>query len=139
VFQQVDVVAHYQIVVLAVSNLGTMTWNVGNVRITRVVESVMPFPVDFFAEAAPHDVAAEAWLVPDFVDADGIPIQYAHPDWTARGDVDPERARATRHQLLADAATANALVLGRHFAGTSAGGILSTDGTYRFVPEPLSC
>ena len=26
----------------------------------------MPFPVDFFAEATPEDVAAEAWLVPDF-------------------------------------------------------------------------
>jgi len=36
-----------------------------------VVEFVMPFPVDFFAEAAPADVAAEAWLVPDFVNAHG--------------------------------------------------------------------
>ena len=43
-----------------------MTSVVGNVRITRVVEFVMPFPVDFFAEATPEDVAAEAWLVPDF-------------------------------------------------------------------------
>ena len=50
-----------------------MTWVVGNVRITRVVEFVMPFPVDFFAEATPEDFAAEAWLVPDhFVDADGM-------------------------------------------------------------------
>jgi hypothetical protein len=29
------------------------------------------FPVDFFAEATPANVAAEAWLVPDFVNADG--------------------------------------------------------------------
>jgi hypothetical protein len=45
-----------------------MRWDVSGVRITRVVEFVMPFPVDFFAEATPADVAAEAWLVPDFVD-----------------------------------------------------------------------
>lgn len=31
----------------------------------------MPFPVDFFAEAPPADVSAEAWLMPDFVNADG--------------------------------------------------------------------
>jgi hypothetical protein len=55
-----------------------MTWNVGDVRITRVVEFVMPFPVDFFAEATPEDVAAEAWLVPDFVDADGMYLMSLH-------------------------------------------------------------
>ena len=49
-----------------------MTSVVGNVGITRVVEFVMPFPVDFFAEATPEDFAAEAWLVPYFVDADGM-------------------------------------------------------------------
>jgi hypothetical protein len=48
-----------------------MRWDVCGVRITRVVEFVMPFPVDFFAEATSADVAAEAWLVPDFVNADG--------------------------------------------------------------------
>jgi glyoxylase-like metal-dependent hydrolase (beta-lactamase superfamily II) len=280
-----------------------MTWDVGNVRITRVVEFVMPFGVDFFAEATPEDVAAEAWLVPDFVDADGRylmslhtfvvesdglrivvdtctgnakdrplipefdyqrrpfldnlvaagfapdtidivvcthlhvdhvgwntrlvdgewiptfprarylfgaddidywahaedplhapafadsvqpvidaglvdavaadtaltrdvelrrtpghtpghlsvwiadrcvitgdvvhhPIQCRHPEWTARGDHDPDTARATRTRLLADAATTNALVLGTHFAGTSCGRVLSTDDGYRFVPDP---
>jgi glyoxylase-like metal-dependent hydrolase (beta-lactamase superfamily II) len=280
-----------------------MTWDVGNVHITRVVEFVMPFPVDFFVEATPEDVAAEAWLVPDFVDADGRylmsihtfvlevdglrvvvdtctgnakdrplipefdhqhrpfleslagagfapdtidivvcthlhvdhvgwntrlvngewtptfprarylfgaadidcwaqsddalhapafadsvqpvldaglvdalaadtgltrdvelrttpghtpghmsvwisdrcvitgdvvhhPIQCRHPEWTARGDADPDTARATRRRLLADAAATNALVLGTHFAGTSAGRVLSTDDGYRFVPEP---
>jgi hypothetical protein len=28
----------------------------------------MPFPLEFYAEATPADVAAEAWLVPDFID-----------------------------------------------------------------------
>ncbi|HXA90941.1 MAG TPA: hypothetical protein VNW96_20735, partial [Mycobacterium sp.] len=46
--------------------------------ITRVVEFVMPFPVDFFAEATPADVAAEAWLVPDFVNADGHYLMRFH-------------------------------------------------------------
>jgi hypothetical protein len=55
-----------------------MTWNVGNVRITRVVEFVMPFPVDFFAEATPEDVADETWLGPDFVDADGVYLMSLH-------------------------------------------------------------
>jgi hypothetical protein len=58
-----------------------------------------------------------------------------HPDWTARGDLDPEMARATQRRLLADTATADALVLGTHFAGTSAGHVLTADDGYRFVPE----
>jgi hypothetical protein len=48
-----------------------MSWDVDGVRITRVVEHVMAFPVDFFAEATREDVAAEAWLRPEFVDDDG--------------------------------------------------------------------
>jgi glyoxylase-like metal-dependent hydrolase (beta-lactamase superfamily II) len=63
------------------------------------------------------------------------PIQCAHPDWAARGDLDPDRARATRRELLHTAAATGALVLGTHFAGTSAGRILGSDGDYRFAPE----
>jgi glyoxylase-like metal-dependent hydrolase (beta-lactamase superfamily II) len=55
-----------------------MSWDVGGVRITRLVEHIMPFPVDFFAEATSADVAAEAWLVPDFVDADGQYLMGIH-------------------------------------------------------------
>ena len=280
-----------------------MPWDVGGVRITRVPEFVMPFAFDFFAEATPADVAAEAWLTPDFVDADGRylmsfhafvieagsrrivvdtgvgnskerplipefdhqnrpfltnlatagfapetidtvvcthlhvdhvggntrlvdgawiptfpravymlaaadldywaqtedplhapafadsvqpvvdaglvdavasdtaltpdvqlrrtpghtpghmsvwiedrcvitgdalhhPIQFRHPEWTASGDADPDMARTTRRELLTAAATTNALLLGTHFAGTSAGRVLSTENGYRFAPEP---
>lgn len=280
-----------------------MSWNLDGVRITRVVEHVMPFPLDFFAEATLADVAAEAWLVPDFIDVDGQylmsfhsfvvqagglrivvdtctgnskdrplipefdhqhrpflanlgaagfdpdtidmvvcthlhvdhvgwntrlvngvwiptfprarylfgaadieywrrstdslhapafadsvqpvvaaglvdavaadraltrdvqirrtpghtpghlsvwisdrcvitgdvlhhPIQCQHPEWTARGDVDADTARATRSSLLADAATTNALLLGTHFAGTGAGRVVLTEDGYRFKPEP---
>jgi hypothetical protein len=42
-----------------------VSWDVAGVRITRVVESILPFPVDFLAKASPADVAAEAWLVPE--------------------------------------------------------------------------
>jgi glyoxylase-like metal-dependent hydrolase (beta-lactamase superfamily II) len=55
-----------------------MVWDVGGVRITRVVEHVMPFTIDFFAEATPADVAAAGWLVPDFVDADGRYLMSFH-------------------------------------------------------------
>jgi glyoxylase-like metal-dependent hydrolase (beta-lactamase superfamily II) len=64
------------------------------------------------------------------------PILCRHPEWTARGDVDPDTARATRSRLLAAAATTNALVLGTYFAGTAAGRVLSTEDGYRFAPEP---
>jgi glyoxylase-like metal-dependent hydrolase (beta-lactamase superfamily II) len=64
------------------------------------------------------------------------PIQCRHPEWTARGDADPDAARTTRRAVLAAAATTDALVLGTHFAGTTAGRILSTDQSYRFVPQP---
>ncbi|NTY61573.1 MBL fold metallo-hydrolase [Mycolicibacterium sphagni] len=279
-----------------------MAWEVGGVRITRVVEHVMPFPADFFAEAQASDIAAEPWLVPDFVDnvgrylisfhtfvveSDGLrivvdtctgnskdrpmipafdhqhrpfltdlaeagfapetidvvvcthlhvdhvgwntrlidgvwaptfanarylfgaadlgywqqsadplhapafrdsvqpvidagivdvvtadteltsevrlnltpghtpghltvsigngciitgdvlhhPIQCGHPEWTASGDVDPDAARTTRQAFLEAAVRTNALVLGTHFAGTSAGRIYPAAGGYRFVPE----
>lgn len=65
------------------------------------------------------------------------PIQCRHPEWTARGDADPDMARATRLDLLATAAATNALVLGTHFAGTSAGRVVSTDDGYRSAPQPV--
>jgi hypothetical protein len=65
-----------------------------------------------------------------------IPIQCRHPEWTARGDADPDAARTTRRALLVAAAATNALVLGTHFTGTAAGRVLSTDQGYRlFVPQ----
>ena len=62
----------------ALGRFGKMLWNVDGIRITRVVEHVMPFAVDFFAEATPKDVAAEPWLVPDFVDPHGRYLMSFH-------------------------------------------------------------
>ena len=279
-----------------------MKWDVDGVRVTRIVEQVMPFPLDFFAEATPGDLTAEAWLTPDFIDdrgrylmslhtfvieagarrivvdtcsgnakdrplfpefdhqdrpfladltaagfapdtidtvvcthlhfdhvgwnthlidgrwlptfpraryvfaaadincwahsndplhapafADSIqpvidaglvdavtaetelaqgvrlrptpghtpghlsiwisdrcvitgdvlhhPIQCRHPQWTARGDFNPQMAQTTRRELLAAAAATGALMLGTHFAGNSSGRVLATADGYRFVPD----
>lgn len=64
------------------------------------------------------------------------PIQFHHPEWTARGDVDPDTARSTRSKLLKTAATTNALLLGTHFAGPTAGRVIASADGYRFTPEP---
>jgi hypothetical protein len=74
-----------------------MRWDVSGVRITRVVEFVMPFPVDFFAEATPADVAAEAWLVPDFVNADGDYLMRFHTSVIEDG----------AHRIVVDTCTGN--------------------------------
>jgi glyoxylase-like metal-dependent hydrolase (beta-lactamase superfamily II) len=65
------------------------------------------------------------------------PIQCAHPEWTARGDVDPDAARATRIDLLDAVAKTNALMLGTHFAGSSAGRVVPVEDHYRLIPEPV--
>lgn len=62
------------------------------------------------------------------------PIQCSHPEWTGRGDADPELAATTRRALLNDAASSGALVLGTHFAGSAAGHVRYTDSGYRFEP-----
>ncbi|MGZ4665151.1 MAG: MBL fold metallo-hydrolase [Frankiaceae bacterium] len=48
-----------------------MVWNLGVARISRVVEHVMSFDVDFFGGATPPDVAAEKEHLADFIDASG--------------------------------------------------------------------
>lgn len=116
-------------------SVGTMSWDVGGVRITRVVELVMPFPIDFSAEATPSTSPPRRGSCPTSYVLHH-PIQCRHSEWTARGDADPDAARATRRALLAAAATTNALMLGTHFTGTAAGRILSTDQGYHFAPQP---
>lgn len=50
----------------------TRTWQVGGVRITRILESEMPTPGPFLlAEATPERLGAYAWLRPHFVTDDG--------------------------------------------------------------------
>jgi glyoxylase-like metal-dependent hydrolase (beta-lactamase superfamily II) len=63
------------------------------------------------------------------------PIQCRHPEWTATGDGDPDLARASRRELLEAAASSDVLVLGTHFAGSSAGHVVRDGDAYRFVAE----
>jgi glyoxylase-like metal-dependent hydrolase (beta-lactamase superfamily II) len=49
------------------------------------------------------------------------PIQVAHPDWSSPSDWDPLRAASTRHALLSEAVGVDALLIGSHFAGVTAG------------------
>ena len=54
-------------------------WTIGNIRITRVVESEGPMPVTFlFHHATPADVLAQAWLQPHFADGDGSLLGAIH-------------------------------------------------------------
>lgn len=68
-------------------------------------------------------------------DAVHHPIQILHPEVTTRADIDPPTAVATRRRLLGEAATDHTLVLGTHFAHSSAGFVdSSADVGFRWVP-----
>jgi glyoxylase-like metal-dependent hydrolase (beta-lactamase superfamily II) len=49
------------------------------------------------------------------------PVQVSEPDWFVAVDEDPAEASRTRHRFLADHGDGTTLVLGTHFAGSSAG------------------
>lgn len=56
-----------------------LRWQVGDVRITRVVEAEGPTPGSFlFAEAAPEKLLQHAWLQPHFMTAEGMLISSIH-------------------------------------------------------------
>ncbi|MCB0943520.1 MAG: MBL fold metallo-hydrolase, partial [Mycobacterium sp.] len=53
-----------------------MSWEFGDVRVSRVVEQVVPLPVEFFSGATPADLTEPA-LAP-FVDAAGLLLISIH-------------------------------------------------------------
>jgi glyoxylase-like metal-dependent hydrolase (beta-lactamase superfamily II) len=54
-------------------------WQVGDVRITRVVEAEGPTPGSFlFAEATPEKLLQHAWLQPHFMTTEGMLISSIH-------------------------------------------------------------
>jgi len=56
-----------------------LRWQVGDVRITRVVESEGPTPVAFlFPDCAPERLLQHAWLKPAFLDAQGKLLTSIH-------------------------------------------------------------
>ncbi|MFJ6785484.1 MBL fold metallo-hydrolase [Streptomyces yangpuensis] len=64
------------------------------------------------------------------------PVQLAHPEIGSCVDIDPERAEATRRELLASLAGTNALLLGTHFPPPTAGRVVADGDTYRLKPVP---
>ena len=56
-----------------------LRWQIGDVRITRVVESEGPTPGSFlFADATPEKLLQHAWLQPHFMTGDGM-LLVLHP------------------------------------------------------------
>jgi len=56
-----------------------LRWQIGDVRISRVVESEGPTPARFlFADAAPEKLLQHAWLRPHFLRDDGMLISSIH-------------------------------------------------------------
>jgi hypothetical protein len=47
-----------------------LSWQVGRVRITRIVEMDLPVPLEYMPQATAAEVRASAWLYPHFVGED---------------------------------------------------------------------
>ncbi|MBX7267749.1 MBL fold metallo-hydrolase [Micromonospora sp. Llam7] len=59
------------------------------------------------------------------------PCQLAHPEWTSADDLDAEQAVRTRRELLSALAYDQALLIGTHFAGPTAGRVLRDGESFR--------
>ena len=70
----------------------------------------------------------EAIITGDFVHH---PAQFARPDWGSSADVDPEHADRTRKAFMTRYADTPTLIIGTHFAGPTAGRLVSDGDAYR--------
>ncbi len=61
-------------------------------------------------------------------------IAFQHPEWKTPGDHEPERAIATRRQLLDRLAAGRSKLIGFHLPYPGVGQVERKDGGYRFVP-----
>jgi glyoxylase-like metal-dependent hydrolase (beta-lactamase superfamily II) len=61
------------------------------------------------------------------------PCQIARPDWSSSADSDALQARQTRERVLTGLAGTPTLVIGTHFAGRTAGHIVSDGDAFRLV------
>ncbi|MBT6275214.1 MAG: MBL fold metallo-hydrolase, partial [Chromatiales bacterium] len=59
------------------------------------------------------------------------PCQFAHPEWAATVDHDPEQSTATRRSFYARYTDQPMLVIGTHFAAPTAGHIVRDGETYK--------
>jgi glyoxylase-like metal-dependent hydrolase (beta-lactamase superfamily II) len=62
------------------------------------------------------------------------PCQLAHPDWGSASDFDPDRARASRSDLVERFADSETLIIGSHFADPVAGYMRRDRATLRLAP-----
>ena len=62
------------------------------------------------------------------------PCQIACPDWSSGFDSDPDLSRATRRGFLTRFADQEALIIGTHFGGPSAGRLVREGAAYRLIP-----
>jgi glyoxylase-like metal-dependent hydrolase (beta-lactamase superfamily II) len=83
-----------------------------------------------------HSVMVESGGERAFITGDFIhhPIQIARPTWSSRGDWDRALSSDGRIAFAEANADSDLLVLGTHFAGSSAGRIVRDANTYQFVP-----
>lgn len=82
-----------------------------------------------------HSVMVESAGERAFITGDFIhhPSQIGRPDWKSHGDFDRAQSAARRAEFVESNADTSLLVLGTHFAGTSAGRIVRDGDTYRFA------
>jgi len=59
------------------------------------------------------------------------PCQIARPDWSTLADSDPDQGIATRRRMFQRLAGTPVLILGTHFAGVTAGRIVTDGDSYR--------
>ncbi|MDX2166338.1 MAG: MBL fold metallo-hydrolase [Deltaproteobacteria bacterium] len=71
---------------------------------------------------------AEALITGDFLHH---PCQFAHPDWAALVDYDPQHSTRTRCAMFDRLAGSSTLVIGTHFAGPTAGHVERDGDVYR--------
>jgi glyoxylase-like metal-dependent hydrolase (beta-lactamase superfamily II) len=62
------------------------------------------------------------------------PIQFAEPDIAAPADSDSPLAAQTRRSFLTDRAADQALVIGTHFGGPTAGRVVAMGDAWRLIP-----
>ena len=60
--------------------MANLTWSIGDVRVTRIVESVVPIPPQvLFPDVTAEDLSRHAsWLEPHFVDGEGNMLLSIH-------------------------------------------------------------
>ena len=83
-----------------------------------------------------HSVMIESGGERAFITGDFIhhPVQIAEPRWSSRGDFERAISADHRSEFVESNADTDLLVLGTHFAGTSAGHIVRDGDSYRLTP-----